>query len=72
MPLPIQKAKYYRELEAAVDVVERACHLCVDVIFLPHFLFLHCLFGCEKVRKNKIASRETSLVFLLAFLSHAC
>ncbi|KAB1221876.1 putative PAP-specific phosphatase, mitochondrial [Morella rubra] len=31
MPLPIQKAKYYRELEAAVDVVERACHLCVDV-----------------------------------------
>ncbi|KAK7840543.1 putative pap-specific phosphatase [Quercus suber] len=32
LPFPIQEAKYYRELEAAVDVVERACHLCVDVI----------------------------------------
>ncbi|KAL4628786.1 hypothetical protein ACB092_05G264000 [Castanea dentata] len=31
LPFPIQEAKYYRELEAAVDVVERACHLCVDV-----------------------------------------
>ena len=32
LPFPEQKAKYYRELEAAVDVVERACRLCVDVI----------------------------------------
>ncbi|XP_009764407.1 putative 3'(2'),5'-bisphosphate nucleotidase, mitochondrial isoform X2 [Nicotiana sylvestris] len=31
LPFPEQKAKYYRELEAAVDVVERACRLCVDV-----------------------------------------
>ncbi|XP_059438859.1 putative PAP-specific phosphatase, mitochondrial [Corylus avellana] len=31
LPFSIQKAKYCRELEAAVDVVERACHLCVDV-----------------------------------------
>ncbi|KAE7995562.1 hypothetical protein FH972_000342 [Carpinus fangiana] len=31
LPFPIQKAKYCTELEAAVDVVERACHLCVDV-----------------------------------------
>ncbi|XP_041027796.1 putative PAP-specific phosphatase, mitochondrial [Juglans microcarpa x Juglans regia] len=31
LPFPIQKGKYYRELEAAVDVVERACRLCVDV-----------------------------------------
>ncbi|KAK4711299.1 hypothetical protein R3W88_005812 [Solanum pinnatisectum] len=30
-PFPEHKAKYYRELEAAVDVVERACRLCVDV-----------------------------------------
>ncbi|XP_015065952.1 putative PAP-specific phosphatase, mitochondrial [Solanum pennellii] len=31
LPFPEHKAKYYRELEAAVDVVERACRLCVDV-----------------------------------------
>ncbi|XP_070051732.1 putative 3'(2'),5'-bisphosphate nucleotidase, mitochondrial isoform X2 [Nicotiana tomentosiformis] len=31
LPFPKQKAKYYRELEAAVDVVERACRLCIDV-----------------------------------------
>ncbi|KAL3345439.1 hypothetical protein AABB24_024414 [Solanum stoloniferum] len=31
LPFPEQKAKYYSELEAAVDVVERACRLCVDV-----------------------------------------
>nr|XP_009764399.1 PREDICTED: putative PAP-specific phosphatase, mitochondrial [Nicotiana sylvestris] len=31
LPFPEQKAKYYRELEAAVDVVERACRLCIDV-----------------------------------------
>ncbi|CAN4083931.1 unnamed protein product [Withania somnifera] len=31
LPFPEQKAKYCRELEAAVDVVERACRLCVDV-----------------------------------------
>ncbi|KAJ8434130.1 hypothetical protein Cgig2_024248 [Carnegiea gigantea] len=30
-PFSPQKAKYYRELEAAVDVVHRACHICVDV-----------------------------------------
>ncbi|KAH0718020.1 hypothetical protein KY285_014051 [Solanum tuberosum] len=30
-PFPEHKAKYYRELEAAADVVERACRLCVDV-----------------------------------------
>ncbi|XP_034697686.1 putative PAP-specific phosphatase, mitochondrial [Vitis riparia] len=31
LPFPSQKAKYHRELEAAVHVVERACRLCVDV-----------------------------------------
>ncbi|CAK9181302.1 unnamed protein product [Ilex paraguariensis] len=31
LPFPEEKAKYYRELQAAVDVVERACRLCVDV-----------------------------------------
>ncbi|KAH0718019.1 hypothetical protein KY285_014050 [Solanum tuberosum] len=31
LPFAEQKAKYYSELEAAVDVVERACRLCVDV-----------------------------------------
>ncbi|CBI40861.3 hypothetical protein VitviT2T_014968 [Vitis vinifera] len=31
LPFPTQKAKYHRELEAAVHVVERACRLCVDV-----------------------------------------
>ncbi|KAF3451577.1 hypothetical protein FNV43_RR07672 [Rhamnella rubrinervis] len=31
LPFPIQKAKYYRELQAAVGVVERACRLCLDV-----------------------------------------
>ncbi|CAN1222035.1 Putative PAP-specific phosphatase, mitochondrial, partial [Linum grandiflorum] len=31
LPFPTQKAKYYRELEAAVAIVERACRICVDV-----------------------------------------
>ncbi|XP_006347149.1 putative PAP-specific phosphatase, mitochondrial isoform X1 [Solanum tuberosum] len=31
LPFAEQKGKYYSELEAAVDVVERACRLCVDV-----------------------------------------
>ncbi|XP_060191838.1 putative PAP-specific phosphatase, mitochondrial isoform X1 [Lycium barbarum] len=31
LPFPGQKAKYFKELEAAVDVVERACRLCIDV-----------------------------------------
>ncbi|KVG99624.1 Inositol monophosphatase [Cynara cardunculus var. scolymus] len=31
LPLPVQNAKYNRELRAAVDAVERACCLCVDV-----------------------------------------
>ncbi|XP_022977979.1 putative PAP-specific phosphatase, mitochondrial isoform X2 [Cucurbita maxima] len=31
LPLPMQNGKYRRELEAAVDVVQRACRLCVDV-----------------------------------------
>ncbi|PIN18567.1 Salt-sensitive 3'-phosphoadenosine-5'-phosphatase HAL2/SAL1 [Handroanthus impetiginosus] len=31
LPFPQQKAKYYEHLQAAVDVVERACRLCVDV-----------------------------------------
>lgn len=32
LPLPMQNAKYQKELEAAVNVVQRACRLCVDVI----------------------------------------
>ncbi|KAM3285248.1 putative PAP-specific phosphatase, mitochondrial [Capsicum chacoense] len=31
LPFSEQKAKYYREVEASVDVVERACRICVDV-----------------------------------------
>ncbi|KAA8515384.1 hypothetical protein F0562_019005 [Nyssa sinensis] len=31
LPFPEQKAKYHKELRAAVNVVERACRLCVDV-----------------------------------------
>lgn len=31
LPFGIEKAKYHRELEAAVDAVERACALCVEV-----------------------------------------
>lgn len=31
LPFTNQNAKYHRELEAAVDVVERACRICVDV-----------------------------------------
>ncbi|KAI3732077.1 hypothetical protein L1987_63274 [Smallanthus sonchifolius] len=31
LPSPAQNAKYHSELRAAVDAVERACRLCVDV-----------------------------------------
>ncbi|XP_011001147.1 PREDICTED: putative PAP-specific phosphatase, mitochondrial [Populus euphratica] len=31
LPFTNQNAKYHRELEAAVDVVERACRICVDL-----------------------------------------
>ncbi|KAK9681778.1 hypothetical protein RND81_10G027200 [Saponaria officinalis] len=31
MPFSPQKAKYYKELEAAVNVVHKACRICVDV-----------------------------------------
>ncbi|XVF27744.1 hypothetical protein REPUB_Repub14bG0135000 [Reevesia pubescens] len=31
LPFSNEKAKYHKELEAAVEVVERACHLCIDV-----------------------------------------
>ncbi|KAF8030018.1 hypothetical protein BT93_E2440 [Corymbia citriodora subsp. variegata] len=31
LPFPADGARYHRELEAAIDVVERACSLCVDV-----------------------------------------
>ncbi|PIA34415.1 hypothetical protein AQUCO_03800197v1 [Aquilegia coerulea] len=31
LPIPLQKAKYNKELQAAVNVVEKACRLCVDV-----------------------------------------
>ncbi|CAK7350733.1 unnamed protein product [Dovyalis caffra] len=31
LPFTNQNAKYHRELEAAVDVVERACRICLDV-----------------------------------------
>ncbi|KAL3627629.1 hypothetical protein CASFOL_028992 [Castilleja foliolosa] len=31
LPFPEEKAKYNEHLQAAVDVVERACRLCVDV-----------------------------------------
>ncbi|KAM1593130.1 hypothetical protein FF1_036843 [Malus domestica] len=31
LPFGTEKANYYRELEAAVDAVERACALCVDI-----------------------------------------
>ncbi|CAI0431082.1 unnamed protein product [Linum tenue] len=38
LPFPTQKAKYHRELEAAVGIVERACRICVDVNCFPHLL----------------------------------
>ncbi|KAM7264304.1 hypothetical protein ACFE04_001987 [Oxalis oulophora] len=31
-PFSIKEVKYYKELEAAIDVVERACKFCVDVM----------------------------------------
>ncbi|XP_022772471.1 putative PAP-specific phosphatase, mitochondrial [Durio zibethinus] len=31
LPFPNEKAKYHKELEAAAEVVVRACRLCVDV-----------------------------------------
>ncbi|KAF5177646.1 3'(2'),5'-bisphosphate nucleotidase [Thalictrum thalictroides] len=31
LPIPFKKAKYNKELQAAVNVVEKACRLCVDV-----------------------------------------
>ncbi|XP_073004903.1 putative 3'(2'),5'-bisphosphate nucleotidase, mitochondrial [Typha latifolia] len=31
LPFPAEKARFHRELDAAVNVVERACRLCVDV-----------------------------------------
>ncbi|OWM91320.1 hypothetical protein CDL15_Pgr000264 [Punica granatum] len=31
IPSPIERAEYHRELVAAIDAVERACRLCVDV-----------------------------------------
>lgn len=31
LPFPKHQAKYHRELEAAIDAVDRACRLCVDV-----------------------------------------
>ncbi|XP_021293849.1 putative PAP-specific phosphatase, mitochondrial [Herrania umbratica] len=31
LPFPNEKAKYHKELESAMEVVERACRLCVDV-----------------------------------------
>ncbi|CAN0842395.1 Putative PAP-specific phosphatase, mitochondrial [Linum grandiflorum] len=30
-PFPAHEAKYHRELESAVEIVERACRICVDV-----------------------------------------
>lgn len=32
LPFPEHNAKHYKELQAAVNVVESACRLCVDVI----------------------------------------
>ncbi|CAH8364557.1 unnamed protein product [Eruca vesicaria subsp. sativa] len=31
LPFPKHQAKYHKELEAAIDAVDRACRLCVDV-----------------------------------------
>ncbi|CAN8241719.1 unnamed protein product [Cochlearia groenlandica] len=31
LPFPKHKAKYHKELESAIDAVDRACRLCVDV-----------------------------------------
>lgn len=31
LPIPLQRSKYSKQLKAAVDVVEKACRLCVDV-----------------------------------------
>ncbi|KAK4794409.1 hypothetical protein SAY86_012403 [Trapa natans] len=31
LPFPVERAEYHSELVAAIDVVERACRLCIDV-----------------------------------------
>lgn len=31
LPFPKHQAKYHKELETAIDAVDRACRLCVDV-----------------------------------------
>ncbi|KAL4201880.1 hypothetical protein AMTRI_Chr02g218180 [Amborella trichopoda] len=31
LPFPREKAKHYRELEVAIDVVQSACRICIDV-----------------------------------------
>jgi 3'(2'), 5'-bisphosphate nucleotidase len=31
LPFPKHQAKYHKELEVAIDAVDRACRLCVDV-----------------------------------------
>lgn len=40
LPFPEQKAPYYKELEAAASVVERACRLCIDVIIICNYFLL--------------------------------
>ncbi|MBA0865388.1 hypothetical protein Goshw_011699 [Gossypium schwendimanii] len=42
LPFPNEKAKYHRELEAAVEAVERACRLCVDVNSLKNLNLTSC------------------------------
>lgn len=37
LPFPKQNANYFKELEAAVDVVQRACNLCLNVMFFFSF-----------------------------------
>ncbi|RRT73263.1 hypothetical protein B296_00033539, partial [Ensete ventricosum] len=62
LPFLLEKAKFYRELEAAVDVVERACRLCVDVRFF-FFSFSHqftsyfLLFLTHQVKKSLLSDK---------------
>lgn len=53
LPSPVERAEYHRELVAAIDTVERACHLCVDVRSSRVALsWYECLLGLERLALN--------------------
>ncbi|MBA0836726.1 hypothetical protein Goarm_008921, partial [Gossypium armourianum] len=52
LPFPNEKAKYHRELEAAVEAVERACRLCVDVNSLKNLNLTSCSLAIALVQRS--------------------